>query len=139
MDVHLIIDAPVDVVWARLVEVESWPSWTRSMTEVTKADDGPLHTAATVWIRQPKLGRRPWTIGAYDEGRRFDWSTKLPGMTVTAAHTVETVTNDSTRLSFVVRTSGPLATVLTPLLRPMMRTSIGQEMAGIKGAAEARL
>lgn len=61
MKVHdsIIIDAPIDVVWAVYSSVTEWPTWTTSVKSVTLLDDQPQRVGARVRISQPACP--PWT------------------------------------------------------------------------------
>lgn len=59
----LVIDAPVDIVWQILTDIENWPQWQKSVTQATIA-------------------------GTVEEGARFDW--KAGGLSFTSRiHTMK--------------------------------------------------
>lgn len=69
-----VIDAPIDRVWAELVDIEGQPRWMHDMKSVRMADDGPLrvgsHGEATV--RMYGLGvTDPVTITELEPPTRF--------------------------------------------------------------------
>ena len=49
------VDAPPEVVWELLADVESWPQITENMTTVMLVDKGSLRLGSHVKIKQPKL------------------------------------------------------------------------------------
>jgi uncharacterized membrane protein len=73
------IDAPAERVWPVLMEIESWPDYTESMTKVEKIDDGPLHEGTRVRIHQPKLPAATWTVTELVAQERFVWQARGPG------------------------------------------------------------
>jgi uncharacterized membrane protein len=84
------IQAPVDRVWAVMRDIERWPEWTSTVSNIRRLDPGPLRVGSSALIRQPKLPPAKWKITDLDEARRsFTWVTRSPGVRVTARHWVE--------------------------------------------------
>src|SRR5512144_1662591 len=76
------VDAPPDVVWMVLMDVEAWPALTPSMTSVEKAESGPLKVGSRVKIKQPRLPLTEWTVTDLVDNERFTWESGRPGMRV---------------------------------------------------------
>src|SRR5262245_39234818 len=84
------IQAPADLVWTVMRDVESWPKWTSTVRSVQRLERSPLGVGSRALIRQPKLPPAVWQISALDDsGRSFSWVTRSPGVRVTARHWVE--------------------------------------------------
>ena len=49
------IEAPAEVSWRVLADLERWPSWTASMTTVERMGGGELAPGLRVKVKQPKL------------------------------------------------------------------------------------
>ena len=56
--------APPEVVWAVLSDVESWPTWTASITSVRPLSPDLLQVGSRVRIMQPRL---PATVGTVSD------------------------------------------------------------------------
>ena len=52
------INAPIEVVWAITLDIENWPRWTPTVTEVMRLDDGPFAVGSVVRIMQPGTAER---------------------------------------------------------------------------------
>src|SRR5687768_6815024 len=80
------VDAPPEVVFAVLSEVERWPEWTPTVTRVERlADAGaPLALGGRLRIVQPKVPPAEWTVTALEPGRGFRLVSRSPGATVEA-------------------------------------------------------
>lgn len=90
--VHRDIDAPAEVVWALLTDVDAWPRWGPSVrsAEVT---GGCLEAGATGSVTTVLGIRLPFEITALDEMR---WAWKVGGLTATD-HRVRALAPDRCR------------------------------------------
>ena len=111
------IGAPAAEVWSALVDVESWPAWASQFRRLERLDGGPLAPSSRVRIRPTGMPAAIWHVTEYEEGRSFTWASSLsPGVLITGGHVVTTVGN-GTDAEFWLEASGPLGTLLAPLLR----------------------
>ena len=85
------VDAPPEVVFAVLSEVERWPEWTPTVTRVERLGDAgaPLALGGRLRIVQPKVPPAEWTVTALEPGRGFRLFSRSPGATVEANHWAE--------------------------------------------------
>jgi len=74
------IDAPPDVVWRTVRDVERWPEWTPTVTSLRLVDPGPLALGSRARIRQPRLPPATWQVTELDDGRGFVWVTQRKGV-----------------------------------------------------------
>src|SRR5262245_16896058 len=90
------VTRPPDVVWPVLVDIERWPDWTPSITEVERLDQSPLGIGSRVCIRQPRLKTMVWRVSEFNQGRFFTWETRSPGLFIVARHEVKASWRGST-------------------------------------------
>ena len=123
-------------VWEVLVDVESWPDWTPSMTTVEVLSPRPLGPGSRVAIKQPRLAPAEMTVDEYVEGRSFAWSSEMKGLRTVADHRVEPTPTGS-RVTLVLRQSGPLAGLVRLAYGRMIRRYMHLESTGLKQRAES--
>ena len=131
------IAACAERVWEVIVDVESWPLWSPSMTSVQRLDAGLLRVGSRARIKQPGLLVLVWQVTDFDDGARFTWVARSPGLSTTATHEVSQTPGGS-RLTLTVAWSGPLAAVATALAGRRTRQFLAQETSGAKARSESR-
>jgi carbon monoxide dehydrogenase subunit G len=133
------VDAPPEVVFAVLSEVERWPEWTPTVTRVERLGDaaGPLALGGRLRIVQPKVPPSEWTITALEPGRGFRLFSRSPGATVEANHWAEPAGNGS-RVTLSVTFAGLLGRVIGWVMRGLNERYLAQEAAGLKRRSEER-
>jgi len=131
------IDAAPEQVWAVLADVERWPDWTPTMTSVRRLDEGPLGSASSAEIRQPKLPKTVWRVTRFEPGRRFEWAAGGPGMTTRGDHVVEPLDGGRSRVTLEIATVGALAGVMWLLLGSLTRRYVSLEASSLKRRCEA--
>ena len=133
------VDAPPEVVFAVLSEIERWPEWTPTVTRVERLGNAgaPLALGGRLRIVQPKVPPAEWTITAIDPGRGFRLVSRSPGATVEANHWVE-ATGAASRVTLSVTFSGALGRVVGWLMRGLNERYLAQEAAGLKRRSEER-
>lgn len=124
------IPAPPDRVWAVMADVERWPEWTSSVTEVRRLDRGPLVVGSRARIRQPRLLPATWEVTELVQGRRFTWVTRSPGVRVTAEHEVVPAGAGS-RATLSVRFAGPLGLLVARVTRRLNQRYLQLEADGL--------
>lgn len=132
------VQATPESVWAVLVDVESWPELTASMTSVEKLSLAPLSVGARVRIRQPKLPPATWQVTELAEPERFVWVSTGPGVRTTAVHEVTPAEGGGSRLRLELTQAGPLGGVVGRLARDMIERYLALEAEGLKRRAEGR-
>jgi uncharacterized membrane protein len=130
------IDAPPPQVWRVLLDVHTWPTWTKSVRAVTVLDLGPLQTGSTVRIAQPRLPVTDWTVDTLVPGRSFTWTSRRPGVSTVAEHNLEPHA-DGSAVTLVLRLSGPLAGVSGRMFGRLIRRYMQMEANGLKSRVES--
>jgi uncharacterized protein YndB with AHSA1/START domain len=131
------IDAAPAKVWAVLVDVERWPTWTKSVQSATRGESGPLQVGSTATVKQPKLAKSRWVVTEVDPGRNFTWVSKAPGVTSVGSHRVDLTPAGGSLVTLTLDQSGPLAAIVGFVGGRLIRRYVGFEAAGLKARAEA--
>jgi uncharacterized protein YndB with AHSA1/START domain len=123
-------------LWALLVDVESWPTWTKSVTSARRIDEGPLRRGSRVRIKQPRMPGMTWQVTELTEGAEFTWAAYSIGVRTTAVHRLVPQA-DGTRIELEVHHSGTLGGLISRLTAARTRRYVSMEGTGLKTAAEA--
>lgn len=132
------IDAPTATVWDVYADVERWPAWTESVTEVTALDGAALAVGRRYAIRQPRFPRLVWEVTSVDVGRGWEWRQRSLGGTTDAHHRIEAIGDGRARVVQGVDQRGPIGIVVGVLARGLTRRYLRMESEGLKAASEAR-
>ena len=130
------IDASPDVVWEVTRDVERWPEWTPTVTSVRRVDGGPFGLGSVAWIKQPLQPESEWEVIEFTAGRRFAWTTRRRGLTMTGTHDIAPE-GGGTRNTLGVDAAGLIAALLWPVLRLAMRRALADENRGLKARCES--
>ncbi|MCP2286421.1 Polyketide cyclase / dehydrase and lipid transport [Promicromonospora umidemergens] len=134
------VEAPADVVWQILSDVERMPTWTTSMTHVTLL--GPetrIAVGSRVEVQQPGLPEATWEVDGLVEGRGFSWSSTTPGVRTGAAHQIAPVSDAACEVTLVTAQSGMLAGLTNLVQGSKARELVDTELAGLKAESELRM
>ena len=128
--------APRAKVWATLMDVQSWPLWTKSMDKLERLDEGPFGVGSEVRISQPKLLALVWRVTELEAGSYFAWQSSSRGMTTLAAHRVEPSGEGRTTVTLSIKQSGPLAWLIGLAMGRMPQRYLDMEAEGLKRYCE---
>ena len=137
VEVTVPIAASSEAVWAVLVDVERWPTWTGSMRSVTLLDGGPLAVGSVVRIKQPRLPVVDWTVTELDPGRSFTWGSESTGMSSQGVHDVRATGDGTSEAHLVFEQVGSMSALVGLVLGRMTRRYVQMEADGLKARAEA--
>jgi uncharacterized membrane protein len=136
ISVSVTIDAPPEKVFAILCDVERWPEWTSTMTSVLRRERGPFALGSSAHVRQPRLRPAVWQVTALEDQRNFTWTTRSPGLRMTAGHLIEPKgTGSRVVLSFEL--SGFMTPVVSRLYGGLIERYITTESQGLKKRSES--
>ena len=130
------ISAPPSRVWQLIMDVESWPQWSPSMTDIKRLDSGPFGPGSQARVKQPGLPVLVWQVTDLAEDAEFTWVTRTPGVATSARHQVSEIAG-GTRLTLTLTWSGPFSGLTSALVRKRARQALAQEAAGAKSRIEA--
>ena len=106
---------PPDEAWKRLAMVEQWPAWARHIKAVTVSPSGALGPSSVGALHIRRLGRNRFRMSAWHPPDRWEWSGGLPGVRIKYDHRFEPSADNTTRLTWAVTLSGPLAWLVRPV------------------------
>ena len=130
------IEAPPARVFAVLCDVERWPEWTSTMASVRRVESGAFAVGSTAHVRQPKLRPAVWRVTELEDGRNFTWTTRSPGLRMTAGHLIEPRGGGScVTLSFEL--SGFMAPLVSWLYGSLIERYVTTESQGLKKRSES--
>jgi carbon monoxide dehydrogenase subunit G len=129
-EVATTIDAPADVVWQAVRDVEKWSDWTPTVTEIHVHGGGDLRQDSVATVRQPKQPIRDWTVTELTDNS-FTWTSKGPGLRFAADHTVSE-SHGTTTVELTFSVEGPLAPVAGLIAGKAIRWAINTEAASLK-------
>lgn len=129
------INASPRLVWHVLADVEQWPSWTPTMTRVTKLTPGPLVKGSAARILQPKLPRVTWRVTEIHAGRDFTWVSRSPGLRVIATHVIQSIPNGA-RVTLSIRMTGVFAPLMALFISRLNTRYLTTEARSLKARCE---
>ena len=131
------IEAPADVVWQVLSDVERMPTWTSSMSRVSLlGSETTIVVGSRVEIWQPGLPKATWVVDGLTEGLGFSWSSSTPGVRTGAAHRITPLPDGACEVTLAVAQSGMLAGLTNLVLGSKARELVDTELAGLKAESE---
>jgi hypothetical protein len=130
------IDAPASVVWDVFTDVERWPTWTTSVTNLELVEGNEIAIGTKARIKQPGFPQLVWTVTAVEPGAGWTWMTHSPGATTTATHEVRPLDDGTTRVEQTIDQRGVLGVLVGRLTRRRTRRYLAIEAAGLKQRAE---
>ncbi len=132
------IDAPPEKVFAILCDVERWPEWTSTMISVRRLESGPFALGSSARVRQPKLPPAVWRVSEFEDRRNFTWTSRSPGLRMTAGHTIEPKGAGS-RVVLSFELSGFIAPLVSRLYGGLIERYIVTEAQGLKKRSESAM
>lgn len=132
------VDAPPDVVWEVISDIEGWPNWTTTARSAKRLEDGPLRTGASAKMKIVGAGAAGvWKVTSVHEGREFVWENRAGGVYSVAGHTIEPEGSGS-KVRLWIEQSGLMATLIGWYIRRVSNRNLDIESAGLKRESERR-
>lgn len=141
------IAASPELIWSTLSDVERWPEWTRSVSQVERLDAGDFGAGSRARVKQPGMPRLVWEVTEYVPGQVFSWASKAPGVTTTGGHRLvadpggsgsgSDVPGDSVTVTLTLDQEGFLAPVVWRLTGSRSRRYVQMEADGLKRHCES--
>jgi len=130
------VSAPPATVYALFIDIERWPEISESTRSVRRLDSGPIQVGSEAILKQPGLPSARWRVTSLEPDRAFVWQTRGGGVTTVGDHRVEPDGPGST-ITIILRTHGPLAWLVDPLVTKVARRHVAAELEGFRAAADA--
>ncbi len=130
------INAPVDQVWATLIDVERWPEFTPSVTSVKRLDDGPMAVGAKARVKQPGFPELVWEVTGFDPRTSFTWKASSPGVRTSGTHRL-TAGARGVRVTLGIDQTGALAGIVSLFSGDRTRHHVQIEADALKRRCEA--
>jgi uncharacterized membrane protein len=131
------IAASPEHIWSTLSDVERWPDWTRSVSDVERLDDGDFGAGSRARVKQPGMPRLVWEVTEYVPGKVFSWASKAPGVTTTGGHRLVVDQGDRVTVTLTMDQEGFLAPVVWRLTGSRSRRYVQMEADGLKRRCES--
>ena len=131
------IAASPELIWSTLSDVERWPEWTRSVSEVERADAGDFGVGSRVRVKQPGMPRLVWEVTEYEPGEVFSWASKVPGATTTGGHRLTPAPGDNVTVTLTLDQEGFLAPLVWLLTGSRSHRYVQMEADGLKRRCES--
>jgi uncharacterized membrane protein len=131
------IAASPELIWSTLSDLERWPEWTRSVSEVERLDDGAFGPGSRVRVKQPGMPRLVWVVTEYVPGEMFSWVSTMPGVTSTGGHRLAADQGDRATVTLTLDQEGLLAPVVRRLTGSRSRRYVQMEADGLKRRCES--
>ena len=125
------IDAAPEVVWAVTADVDRWPEWLPTVSSVRRLDTSPFGLGSKALVKQPAQAEAEWVVTDFVAGERFTWQTQRAGLQMVATHELRPE-GPGTSNVLRVEASGVLATLFSPVLRPLFRRALAEENRSLK-------
>jgi uncharacterized protein YndB with AHSA1/START domain len=136
LEYSIAIDATPERVWEVMADVERWPEWTASMSEVRLVEGDRLAVGARARVRQPKLPPATLEVTAFEPLRGFTWVANSPGVTFVGTHALAPADRGVT-VTLGVSFRGALAGIVGLFTSRMTRRYVQLEAEGLKRRSES--
>lgn len=137
IETTIVIHAPPELVWDITLDFKNWPRWAPHFISLKREDTGPFGVGSSALILQKGLPETRWVVVDFRAGERFSWEARVRGIRMIGTHEIRPHA-DGAACTLRVACTGFWATILSPIIRPAMRSAIERENLGLKAAAESR-
>ena len=131
------IDAPQQLVWDVLTDLEAWPRRIDTVEAVELVTPPPVSQGSRVRLKQPKLPEGVWDVTVWDAPSYFAWTQKTGGIISVAGHRVAALGDACARLTLTLDMRGFLVPVVALFYKDLTNRYMALEADGMKRASEA--
>jgi ribosome-associated toxin RatA of RatAB toxin-antitoxin module len=133
-----VTSARPDAVWQVLADVERWPEWTPTVTEIKPLSNNGLTVGARYRVVQPKLRPAVYEVTEFIPNRVFTWVQKLPGGAMIASHRLSSH-DGATEVELSFTSKGVLANIAGKMVSKMINDYVSTEAKSLKSRCEKML
>jgi hypothetical protein len=126
------IAAQPKAVWSVLADVANWHRWTPTVLKVEALSSAELRVGNRFKIYQPRLRPAIWTVTAVEAPTRFAWESRVPGVVMIADHTLDAISDRTSRLTLRFAFRGLLGAIVGPMSRKLVESYMAQEAASLR-------
>ena len=141
VEASVLIDRPVDEVFAYVIDVRNWPQWT-GFPEVKQTSEGPVGVGTTFWGVSEFMGRRAeWTseVTGYEPNRTVEQKVAWGGMSIEQSMTFEPVEGGTKYTQVGEAEIGGFFKVAEPIAKRTMRKQMEANLAKLKDILEGQV
>jgi hypothetical protein len=133
IDQSVQIIAPVEAVFRRYADVQSWPDWDSEVAAVDLPQG--LVPGATGWLKPRRGPRASLVVTEVEQDRSFTIQSRLPLCEMRFGHSL-LAQGDITTARHWVSFVGPLAPLFRHLIGRSIAATLPATLAGLKAACE---
>lgn len=131
----VLIHASPEKVWSFISDLDTWTTWTPTVTKLERFDQDALKIGSRARLYQPKLRPAIWEITDWRPNQSFTWVSTAPGLKTIAEHALEP-TDSGCRLTLRLHFQGPLGGVVGAFASSLSREYLRLEANGLKRHSE---
>lgn len=121
------VDAPLDDLWANLVQLESWPEWAKHVRAITVTPAGLLTANSEVRMRLKTGLRSTLRVEEFNPPNYWSWVGRFVSTRVHYHHRLEAV-GDRTRLIWNAEAEGVGVTLMRAVLASILSRYLDGEI-----------
>ena len=132
------IEAPSDMIWSVLVDVEHSHEWASTIANAALVDSGPLRLGSRAIVRRSRNAPWIWTVAAFEPARSITWKTGMPGLWISTCASLDP-TPYGTRVTLAVRYEGFIGCLVGRYIQRDVRSALEADAACLKQRTETLL
>ena len=138
LEISILIDRPVEKVFAFVTDLDTWPDWQTDLVEVKKTSPGPLAAGSTFTVVTLVRGREQeveYTVTEFDPGNQI--SVRSPGNFTIENQTIFIKADEITRIRRLTKlSSSGLYKILEPLVARWIKNQVESSYQKLKELLE---
>lgn len=136
----VVIDRPVEEVFAFLNDAEKLPQWNTAITDARQTSQGPIGVGTTFHLSAQFLGRRMDSqseVTAYEPNQQISYKTKSGPVPMDATYKLEPAGGATRVLEVIEAEPGSFFRLAEPVLKRMAQRQMETSLSNLKDLLEA--